>query len=419
MRPSIKSSLFDLKNLYVLLTIFSSGLGMSIFRQDYYPVLSIFLSIIVFVFYKLKLEIKQIGVPLLIWFIYFMLVTFSNRSFHPRFMIQIPALILNAYIIFKLFTPQGFFSYYEKALYFLTSVSLFFFVWQAVSMSSLMAVLTPFDLNDGESINAIVYTIHGRSASSFIPRNCGFTWEPGPFSVFISLALLVRFLENDLVIDRRVIVYAIGIATTQSSTGFIMLFIIALWFIYQKNKVLFFVLSPIYFTILYFIFFQISFLGNKITDQFLLAQDEFVFFSKYGAQDESGASIGRFSGFLLNLEDFKSNPILGYGGNFKETISNKYALKISSTTGLGNWLAQFGIVGSFLFLVFWVRSSIRITFIYKRKGWIFIFFLFMTAFFSFKLNFYPLFFVIMLLFYYSNIYQNRKIKSHKIATNSN
>lgn len=340
----LKKSNFTLKQFYLVLLILSSGMGMSIFRATWYPLISLIFGLVVVIKYDINLSKKRFLKILLLWFVYFVIVSLKFKSFHPRFMVEMPILFFTAFVIFSIFNLKSFIRNYENIIFRLSLISLVFFIWQIVSRLSLISLFSSIDFNSGDSINFIVYTIHHRAVDNFFARNSGFCWEPGPFSSFVVIALFFRFLQNGVKFDKRTFVYTLTIVSTYSSVGLLSLLVVVLWYYYVNNKVYFKYLLPIYLFGIYLVFFNVTFLGYKIFSQAILAQDEINFYTKYGGNAD-GVSIGRFSGFLLNIEDLRNNPIFGFGGNFASTISSTNDLLISSTTGLGNWLSQFGFVG--------------------------------------------------------------------------
>ncbi|MBU0580427.1 MAG: hypothetical protein KKA19_04550, partial [Candidatus Margulisbacteria bacterium] len=93
-----------------------------------------------------------------------------------------------------------FFVVYEKVLFYLVSVSLVLFTIQLINYNIVSIVVRYFDkiinYNNPYSIfrpyyaNMLIYTINNSPGPIFSMRNCGFLYEPGFFSIFISIALL-------------------------------------------------------------------------------------------------------------------------------------------------------------------------------------------------------------------------------------
>ncbi len=65
----------------------------------------------------------------------------------------------------------------------------------------------------------------------------------------------------------------------------------------------------------------------------------------------------RFTSFLISFRDFYNNPILGNAGIPGESWYEKIGANISPISGLGNLLANFGIVGFLFFIIMSLKSS--------------------------------------------------------------
>jgi len=195
--------------------------------------------------------------------------------------------------------------------------------------------------------------------------------------------LIIYLLKTKFTLDKRVLLYVITILSTLSSTGYFCLVIIFVWYFYIKSKRYFIIILPIILFLSMLFILKSNNLNNKVLPQFENAAGNLEFYSENGRDEQT--SIGRFDGFLLNLKDFKSYPILGYGGHFAATFSQENDLKISSTSGLGNWLAQYGIVGFVFLIVCFCKSSFLVVNLYNNKGSVFLFLTYLTITFSFNL----------------------------------
>ncbi|MBE0675358.1 MAG: hypothetical protein IH591_11915 [Bacteroidales bacterium] len=59
----------------------------------------------------------------------------------------------------------------------------------------------------------------------------------------------------------------------------------------------------------------------------------------------------RFASFMIAFRDFLANPVLGLGGNAEASWTIRIGANVSTITGLGNLLAQHGLVGLVFFLI--------------------------------------------------------------------
>tara|TARA_B100000963_G_C22612053_1_gene665359 strand:- start:54 stop:1298 length:1245 start_codon:yes stop_codon:yes gene_type:complete len=406
---------FSINKWFLSFLILYSADGISFFNHNVYPfALIIFLLLSLYWMIRNRIRINGFIKLMIPWIFYCTISFIYFEQIRPLFFVLIPISFFGVYVLIKSnYDLKKIFESYEKIVFFLAKISLLFYAWQLIDISSIISFFSLFDLNVGKSLNAIFYTIHFRSIESGIAQNCGFCWEPGPFSCFLCLALVIYLLKNKFKLDKRVLVYSITMLSTFSSTGYVCLMIIFSWFVFMNNKRYFLLSLPFALFIMYLFFIQSSVLGDKILDQMTEAEVGFEFYAEYGAEKQT--SIGRFNGFLLNLKDFENYPILGHGGNFDATFSELNNLNITSTSGLGNWLAQYGIVGFLFLLISFYRSSFLIVNIFENKGHIFLFFIFLTITFSFSLITKSIFVLFFFCFYIDRV-KILKENNYKIKT---
>lgn len=308
-------------------------------------------------------------------------------------------------IAFFVITTLGasFFKYYEKIVYFLAVLSILLLVIQViyepllVQLAKLVERLL-FIPPSEKYTTMVIYTINHNNTPGF--RNCGFAWEPGPYSVLLIIAIFFRFLINGIKFDKHIIVFIIAILTTFSTTGYIGLIALLAFFLYNKRKKILLIAGPIFILVTTFAFLSLPFLKEKIFEQFYSSED--VLKSEMMRTDDTKVSIGRFSGFLLNLEDLKNNPVFGYGGQIKEeTVASNMGLGITSTSGLGNWIAQFGIVGLLILIITYYRSINKILSENQYRGLTFIALTFLIVGFAFNLLNTVLFFCVMFYYFFA------------------
>ena len=65
----------------------------------------------------------------------------------------------------------------------------------------------------------------------------------------------------------------------------------------------------------------------------------------------------RFASFVIAIQDFIENPIFGYGGHLEDRWFTKIKANISPISGMGNFLAQYGLVGFLLFITLLIKTS--------------------------------------------------------------
>jgi hypothetical protein len=385
--------------IVVLLTIIVSGYSLPIFLKP------AFLAVPVIILFSLYLDrfrgiwITKKGMRVFAA-LFFLMASYVIKfwTLDPLFTMQYISLVLISFCVLSMLGYR-FFLIYEEVIYYLSLFSLFMFALQLASDSFMHALISflqkAFSLpwvND-HFATILIYTYNQDAGQT--ARNCGFTWEPGPFSLFVCLAIIIHLLRSRFVIDKRFIVLSIAVFTTQSSTGFIAYFVMVLWLIWNRNKRHAVYLLPLAIGLIYFTYMRVDFLGDKIQQLYETGDANLEFALRYNTV--KNVSIGRFSGILLNWEDFKRNPILGYGGHLdEERLSSRLGAIVTSTSGLGNWFAQFGIVGTALFLILWYRSLKKIVLTHRASGTAFLLILILVMGFGFNIIYSAVFFCFML-----------------------
>ena len=387
----MKTLKFYKDNWFLLFLILYSANGISLLNSNIYlSAIIILFALSLFKMSRNNISIIGLGGFILMWTAYCLVNFFYFRDFSPLFFILLPICVFSAYVLTKSYLDSKMiFLVYEKIIYQLAIISLFFYGWQILNISSLISVFSLFDFNIGDSYNGIIYTIHHTAVSGGLNRNSGFCWEPGPFACFLILALVIYFLNNNFRLDKRVVVYTITILSTFSTTGYLCFLMLILWYFSNINIKYSFISYPIAIILSLFLYFNSQYLNSKIFVQVQKAQQNIEFYSVYGQNKMT--SIGRFDGFLLNLKDFENYPFFGYGGHFEATFSQKNKLKIASTSGLGNWLAQFGIVGALFLIFYFYKSTNLICYLFNKRGIFYLYAIFLIITFSFNLIYSPLF----------------------------
>ncbi len=310
---------------------------------------------------------KNLLKTLAIWLAYFLINTILIRSFHPFFMFTYFAKIMIAYWLLMHYKSKIFVKY-EDVIYILTLLSLFFYTIQVIAPDQMFNVFKIIDLSgnlypkrDYASIS--LYTYHISGMYDFFPRNAGFTWEPGPFSCYIALAVFFNIARNNMKLydKKRLIIFLIGIITTQSTTGFIALLVILLWLVWERfrHRAIIVIAAPISIIIVVILFITIPWLQEKIMSE---SQQDIEGVLSDANKYKISQTPGRFASLQLRLEDFKKYPIAGFGGNTKLQTGYIYDdLSVSAISGIGTILGRYGSIGMFLFLWLTTRTGMIIS----------------------------------------------------------
>lgn len=351
--------------LVVLLTIFA-GLGNSIFRDIRYSIIPIIISFGVFRIRRKKFNRSAEKIyTVFILFIFGYFLKYWGE-FDPMFTFRIFVYITFPYLVVSV-VGYNFFKIYENILYFFALISLPLFLLETVAYNFIYLLLAKLQSImhlpqlDWEYVNVLFYTINNGSRQL---RNCGFAWEPGGFSNFLILAIIINLARNRFSLkNKKLWVLLIAMITTFSTTGYLAFVPVVIWYLYNvKFKKRMILIFPLLFLAIYAS--TLPFMTDKIKD---LSVDPEVILNRVvsaSSRNDKSYTIGRFAGFLMNMEDLKEHPIIGYGGHGELTFNNRNNTSMASINGLGRWMATFGSVGFLIFLLSYIKSLRNLSLLY-------------------------------------------------------
>lgn len=318
--------------------------------------------------------------------IYFIAISIKYTEIQPTFFLVYLFIFFIVYTVIKAL-KFDLFKIYEYLVYYLAIIGLFFWSIQLFLGGDALYFLfnripgiDSFSSVSGNGFNAVFYSLQPTYTTLInnftIPRNCGFAWEPGSFAVYICLGIFINLFitntgENN---KKRFWVLLITLLSTQSTTGYmIFVLIILFYFLNRKLKIIILLLPMVIISLIYLS--TLPFMGNKIIE--LIDETEGIDqLVENTIGRENSATPQRFTSFLIAFVDFRNNPILGLGAHREETWTYKIGSNISTITGIGNLLAQFGIVGFLFFIILSIKSSLFFSKYFNYKGK-FLFFLIM------------------------------------------
>jgi hypothetical protein len=371
-----------LKNFYLLFLILFSGLGIVFFRNSEAIFLVFIIALIYYFAYNIRLT-RIFFVLISIWMVYAIINTISISSFHPYIFIYNPILFFAAFVAVKIYGKSLIFKY-ERIIYILTLISFFFMGWHIMHASSFYKFMEVFNLNVYDDFNVgtrIRYNIGVYNVNHMttwgLPRNSGFCWEPGPFGSFIVVAMFFNLLRTKFIVinNKYFYVFFLGLLTTQSTTAFIAFFFLLIWLMFNnrvvKNTLI--IILPFFAIILFILFTNVSFLQNKILEDFNQTNEieELIDISH---RKRTTFAPGRFASFKITFVDFLNRPFFGYGANFELRWTNQFGADIRPVSGIGNLLAQYGIFGLVLFSIGLFKSSIYFNQEYFKNSMLFAWF---------------------------------------------
>ena len=267
-------------------------------------------------------------------------------------------------LIFYKVKRIGFIDSYIKIMAFLAIISLPFFVLNQFVHWGIQL--------DNEYLKSFVfYTTYPVeiNSDSFFVRNSGMFWEAGAFAGYLLLALLFIVLKNRSITFGRykteVLCIIIGIITSQSTTGYFLLGIVLLLFIWNTYPVGRFIVIPATVLLVFWAYNSIGFLGDKVEDQYSSAVT-------LGKNDVSNT---RFGSLNMDLQYITSQPFTGNGLD----VSTRFRLHpwITEDIGNGNGMSNFMACWGIPFFLFWLYCVYRFAYRFTQKKSITLFFLLM------------------------------------------
>lgn len=344
-----------IRNIYFYIVVVYSGLSLTFFRSNESLIVLWLLGLIIFQKETFNTS-KKLFVALGVWVGYFVINTVIIRSFHPMFFGTYVAKIMIAYWLLSYYKDNIFLKY-ENAIYTLTVISLLFYSIQVLFPGPMYELFKALDLSQNPFPDRIyasigIYTYHRVGAFDSFPRNSGFCWEPGPFSSYVVLALFINIARNGVKIKdtKRFWVFLLAIISAQSSTSFVVLLAVIIWFAWSryKNRAFRVFSVPVALAVVIYLFVNVPWLQDKIIEE---SEQDINELLVHAHKAKSGTAPGRFASLELRWMDFKKYPIAGFGGNM--SLQTGYIAKdveVSAISGIGNIIGRYGTIGSLLFL---------------------------------------------------------------------
>jgi len=157
-----------------------------------------------------------------------------------------------------------------------------------------------------------------------------------------------------------------ALVSSQSTTGYVIFMVMLLFYYYNKKQKLIILLWPVV-IVLIALTFSLPFMSDKIVS--LIREAEMVDVMVEGSiGGETSIAPQRFASFMIAIRDFLANPVLGLGGNAEASWTSMIGANVSTITGLGNLLAQHGLVGLSFFLISSYRTSSFFSRAFNFKG---------------------------------------------------
>jgi len=413
--------------LFVIMLILYAGMGNIFFTSNSFinNTIGVSMPIIFSVILVLKWNIvinKQFYLLILCVFTYSVAISIKYGELRPTIFLSYFFLFFVVYAAIKAL-KINLFIIYERILYYLAIIALFMWGIQILlggdTLFNYFSLIPSIDLISNVSsggINIIFYSVQTTAYALLygimIPRNCGYAWEPGGFAVYLSLAIFINLfiIRSNSNSKKRFWVFVLALLSTQSTTGYVIFMVIIFYYFLNKNLNILILVSPIVMVLLITLF-SLPFMSNKIVDVFNQTREGNILIEN-SIMTGSSYAPGRFLSFTIAFKDFLNNPVLGLGTVSEESWTHKIGASISTISGIGNLLAQFGIIGFLFFIILSLKSSFFFAKYFNYNGKYMLFFLILLISVSYSVILLP----IVMSFWMYSLFETHNI-SQKVRIN--
>lgn len=221
---------------------------------------------------------------------------------------------------------------YIKTIAFLALISIPFFILNQISFAGI-------DIEGSTGKSLIIHTMTAPVPGELIVRNSGMFWEPGAFSGYLIVGLVFIALKNRKFqigpYKSQVVLIVIGVATTTSTTGYLVISLILLLYVLQTRGWGKIVLLPLFAILMGYTYYSFDFMKDKIEVQLTRALE----------MDEHDVSSARFGALKMDMQYIKAQPIIGNGLHIVTRFRFHPWIKgdIGHGNGMSNFVACWGI----------------------------------------------------------------------------
>ena len=354
-------------NLYLLFIMVVSMEGSMYYRTPVMAVVRVALAGVIMMTLGIR-PTSSLAKAVVVWILFVFVSAAVSGDFKPSAIVFMTMRFVEAFVLLNLFKDKIFTSYVNWMLV-LAFISLVGWMLSVIDLNGLFVMLRPFDFSGGfreqygDYLHIGVFTLHDRVGhfTSYIPRNSGFCWEPGPFSILLTVAIMIHWslMKKSKVSPVSLILLA-ALATTFSTTGYLIFFGYVVYDYWSRAKKLIYLVPMIIVVIAgLYLFPRVEFLGGKV--EAYMTQEAYVA-DTYGGSDKLHGS--RLVGLPLVLQDLSRNPIIGTaltGENYYEGIGDIQSTHLNSLFTITSTMGFFGL---FWWLFFLTKSS-------KKMGQVF------------------------------------------------
>lgn len=345
-----------LEYLIVLLLICFSGNPAFVSSGILSKVGALVLAVLAFVLFFPRIgkhEYKIVAGWMLFLTVIFAAQYLTLHYISPLACLNFMAKMLTAILVPMVIGPKFRVIYLRLMAFFgLISLCFFFLNLCGVYFPSLIEIETK-----GESL--FVYTQMKAGYDGSLYRNSGMFWEPGAFSGYIIFAFLL-YVDNLRFLIRRhlpeVLILVVCLITTFSTAGYILLAILAVYYLmaYSKNRALKYSLLVVAVPAIIVAFVSLDFLGEKIVGQFKDIENV----------NTSKISYERIGSLIFDSQYIALHPLFGNGlpAKTRYSLHQEFPeeLLAAFSNGFSGCLASMGVLFMLVYLIsIWKNPSLK------------------------------------------------------------
>ncbi len=349
-------------NIYFLFVLIISMVGSDYYRTKEMLFARTIISIIVIFFFRLGINKKLIYV-LISWFLFFSICSIVSGNIEQGTLLKFTSMFLESYALLHIFKYK-FPDIYVKWILVLSLISLIGWFLSIINIELLTSILKPFNLSGGHIgddpngiyLHTIFYTLNYSTSHAWnllLPRNAGFCWEPGGFSLLIVLAIYINLiLRKENIISWKNILLLSTLITTFSTTGYLVLFGVLIYeYAAKKKNLITIIILPLIIILFYNLFYRFEFLSGKVG---VYTEIDPYLIPTVGGYTLAGS---RIAGYSLVLQDLKRNLFLGKALRTTGYYSGYGDFNVWHLNSIYTITSTMGLVGLLLWLWFLVNSS--------------------------------------------------------------
>lgn len=247
----------------------------------------------------------------------------------------------------------NFYKTFPKTMYVICIVSLFFWLLTnfsplfrsvCVDIAQSLPELRSKDFlltTTNDSYSLYIYTLP--KLQGVMTRNSGPFFEPGMFTVFITIALAINVFNSKQFFNKQNLVLFLTNITTFSTTGYLAMMLLIVGYVILNNKnVLVRIILSAFLLVLVPSVFSLDFMQEKIITQ----------------MDEANNAWSRFGALFYHWEKIRLAPLTGYGINDLPFTDMDTGVELLVSPNGISWVGVlFGLPGALFYFIFLFLST--------------------------------------------------------------